>query len=74
MRTSRQCHSNASKFNGDPDRFISFGSSLGGGVAFAVALKLHDENIGSTVKGVVAMLHPGLRNLPPTERTWPCAG
>ncbi|KAL8846946.1 MAG: hypothetical protein Q9221_007988 [Calogaya cf. arnoldii] len=60
--TPAQCHSNASIFNGDPDRFISFGSSLGGGVAFAVALKLHDENLGAIVKGVVAMcpaaMHP----------------
>ncbi|KAI4219909.1 MAG: hypothetical protein L6R36_007994 [Xanthoria steineri] len=42
--------------------FISFGSSLGGGVALGVALNLYDENVGSLVKGVVAMcpaaIHP----------------
>ena len=35
---------------------------MGGGVAFAVALKLYDENLGAIVKGVVAMcpaaMHP----------------
>lgn len=59
---SRQCHSNASKFRGDPDRFVSFGSSLGGGVAFAVTLQLIGEGLGSLVKGIVAMcpaaMHP----------------
>ncbi len=52
---SPQCHSNASKFNGDSDKVFSFGSSLSGGVAFAVTLKLIDENLGSLVKGIVAL-------------------
>ncbi|KAF2280133.1 alpha/beta-hydrolase [Westerdykella ornata] len=55
-------HANADKFHGDPSRFFAFGSSLGGGIAVGVALKLIDENLGHLVRGVVALcpalLHP----------------
>jgi len=56
------CYENATKLQGDQARFFSGGSSLGGGVAVGVALKLIDENLGHMVKGVLtlapALLHP----------------
>ncbi|KAF4311718.1 Alpha/beta hydrolase fold-3 [Botryosphaeria dothidea] len=56
------CYRNADRLHGDTNRFFSFGSSLGGGVAVGVALKLADENLAHMVRGVVALcpalLHP----------------
>ncbi|KAL8977977.1 MAG: hypothetical protein Q9205_006331 [Flavoplaca limonia] len=47
---------------GNPEKYFSIGSSLGGGAAVAVTLKLLDENLGDSVKGIVALapalLHP----------------
>lgn len=57
-----QCLANAAKLKGNPDKLFSIGSSLGGGAAVAVALKLLDEGLGNAVKGIVALapalLHP----------------
>jgi versiconal hemiacetal acetate esterase len=59
---SGQCHANAEKLHGDPNRFFAIGSSLGGGAAVGVALKLIDENLEDLVKGIVALvpalIHP----------------
>ncbi|KAJ5119308.1 Alpha/beta hydrolase fold-3 [Penicillium atrosanguineum] len=47
---------------GDTARYFSIGSSLGGGAAVGVALKLIDENLGQMCSGIVvlcpALLHP----------------
>ncbi|KAJ5296299.1 uncharacterized protein N7443_007192 [Penicillium atrosanguineum] len=56
------CYHNASKLGGDTARYFSIGSSLGGGAAVGVALKLIDENLGQMCSGIVvlcpALLHP----------------
>lgn len=57
-----QCYHNAHKLGGDTNRFFAVGSSLGGGVAVGVALKLIDENLGYMISGIVvlcpALIHP----------------
>ncbi|KAL8728407.1 MAG: hypothetical protein Q9166_005453, partial [cf. Caloplaca sp. 2 TL-2023] len=56
------CYNNSSKISGDTTRFLYIGSSLGGGVAPAVSLRLADENKSHWVEGIVALapalLHP----------------
>ncbi|KAA8647051.1 uncharacterized protein ATNIH1004_005734 [Aspergillus tanneri] len=77
------CYVNASKLGGDPKRFFSIGSSLGGTAAVGVALKLIDENLGHMVSGIAvlcpALLHPEcvpdeyIAMFKSYEENWTCA-
>jgi versiconal hemiacetal acetate esterase len=50
------CMENASSLNTTPGQVFTIGGSAGGGLALSVALKLIDEGLGDSVKGVVSLV------------------